>query len=1024
MTIVDDIKSKIDVVDLVGEYVQLRRAGKNWSGSCPFHGEKTASFTVFPGSQRWKCFGAGCGRSGDIFEFVQQKEGWDFSEALKYLAHKAGVELKPQTKEDQKRDELKRDREAVFAMAMGFFVDRLCAGGRGKEYAAGRGWADEAITDSGVGYFGRDWQALRAHLKAAGADLESPAAVALLGYQGDVQGWARVHGVQAAGGWITDGKIPGMPPDMLIYPHIRRGRVEYLAGRRLPDPENPNLPKSWNPPLELAGARAPFFNHAWWKRAASDERAPVVILEGQGDGVTLAGWGIAAACLVGCDLDTDSALLGEIKRKAKEGAQVVLGLDSDTPGQKATRKLADLLQKAGLSAIQFGRVIWPEKDPNDWLKDGATESDARALLDRSPTWLDVLVSAAQPDRDDVVDPDAERDVFAALVGLDGYEIERRREGVCDALGIRKRMFDGLLKAARKDAGQGDDGQAKYFVEAGRIFSRFTDSQGNEVIDALCNFQAEIVDDVLRDNGLEVVREFRITGKNGKWGLPPARVRAEDFQKMDWVLSSWGSRAIIEAGSRRKDQLRAAIQHLSKETQRRVIYTHTGWREADGKRVYLTATGAVGAEGVEVELDQDLDLYSIPLSADDPAGAMRESLRFLDVAPERVSYPLWGAMFLAPLCELVNVAFTMWVFGPTGTMKSTYTALAMNHYGAGFDDKHLPAGFTDTANRLEQKTFMVKDAPLVIDDFAPQKDQRSYSEYTRAAHRIVRDVGNQTGRGRLNADSTAKVTYSPRGLVIITGEDVPESESIMARLFVVEFYKLDVDKARLSERQAARERLSHAMSGYLSWLAENWSGFESTLPARWREYRQKAFSDGLHLRLPEAVAGLMLGIEMGLRYALHLGVINDLDFQALMEIGWNSLGEGAKAMVSRVQDEKPEELFARAFRELLTQGKIYLRYRESDGKLLGGQDADRAEMLGWYDADYFYLLPDATFNRIAEQFRKAGNVFPVREQTLRKMLLEAGILEKRNDRMTPGVWLEGKPQRVLVLRRVKIETGEE
>ena len=93
MTSIDEIKSRIDIVDLVCETVKLRRAGKNYTGFCPFHpNTRTPAFVVFPDSGTWRCFGQ-CNEGGDIFRFVMKKEGWDFPQALQYLAQRAGVKL-------------------------------------------------------------------------------------------------------------------------------------------------------------------------------------------------------------------------------------------------------------------------------------------------------------------------------------------------------------------------------------------------------------------------------------------------------------------------------------------------------------------------------------------------------------------------------------------------------------------------------------------------------------------------------------------------------------------------------------------------------------------------------------------------------------------------------------------------------------------------------------------------------------------------------------------------------------------
>ncbi len=105
MTVIDEIKNRIDIMDVVSETVKLRRTGKNYIGFCPFHENKrTPAFVVFPDSGTWRCFGQ-CNEGGDIFKYIMKKEGWDFNETLKNLAARTGVELQPQTEEQKDQDE-------------------------------------------------------------------------------------------------------------------------------------------------------------------------------------------------------------------------------------------------------------------------------------------------------------------------------------------------------------------------------------------------------------------------------------------------------------------------------------------------------------------------------------------------------------------------------------------------------------------------------------------------------------------------------------------------------------------------------------------------------------------------------------------------------------------------------------------------------------------------------------------------------------------------------------------------------
>ncbi|MGB9777704.1 MAG: DNA primase, partial [Anaerolineae bacterium] len=170
MGVVDEIKERLDIVDVIGAYVPLQKAGRYYRALCPFHAEKTPSFYVFPDSQRWHCFGA-CGEGGDIFTFVMKREGWDFATALEELARRAGVALRPRTPEQARADEENARLQAAVAEAARYYHHLLLhapEAARAREYLARRGLSSETVLRFQLGYSLPAWDALRAYLIGRG----------------------------------------------------------------------------------------------------------------------------------------------------------------------------------------------------------------------------------------------------------------------------------------------------------------------------------------------------------------------------------------------------------------------------------------------------------------------------------------------------------------------------------------------------------------------------------------------------------------------------------------------------------------------------------------------------------------------------------------------------------------------------------------------------------------------------------------------------------------------------------------
>jgi DNA primase len=173
MTVVDEIKAKIDIVDYVQRYVPLKKAGRHWKAPCPFHAERTPSFVCNQDTQSWRCFGA-CGEGGDLFSFAQKMHGWSFPDALIELGKLAGVEVHPETPEQKQKSEV-TDRLLGLMTAIAetyhevLYNPDLPDAVAALDYTRGkRGLSDETIRKFGIGYAPSGWSNALDHLLTLG----------------------------------------------------------------------------------------------------------------------------------------------------------------------------------------------------------------------------------------------------------------------------------------------------------------------------------------------------------------------------------------------------------------------------------------------------------------------------------------------------------------------------------------------------------------------------------------------------------------------------------------------------------------------------------------------------------------------------------------------------------------------------------------------------------------------------------------------------------------------------------------
>lgn len=357
--VIEEVRTKNDIVDVVSQYVKLTRKGSSYFGLCPFHNEKTPSFSVTPAKQMYYCFG--CGAGGNVFNFVMEYENYTFGEALSYLAQRAGVEL-PKIEYSREAKE-KAERKALLLeinkkAAQYFYYQLRREGGKSAyQYLTGRGLSEETIKKFGLGYSDKYSDDLYKYMKAKGYSDE----------------------LLRESGLFNADERRGMYDkfwNRVIFPIMDvNNRVIGFGGRVMGDgkPKYLNSPetKIFDKSRNLYGLNV----------ARTTRKNYLILCEGYMDVISMhqAGFTNAVASL-GTALTSGHASL--LKRYTQE---VFLLYDSDEAGIRASLRAIPILREAGVNAKVVS--LKPYKDPDEFIKNMGSEALEERLLNASDSFL-------------------------------------------------------------------------------------------------------------------------------------------------------------------------------------------------------------------------------------------------------------------------------------------------------------------------------------------------------------------------------------------------------------------------------------------------------------------------------------------------------------------------------------------------------------------------------------------------------------------------------------------------------------
>ncbi len=411
MTVTDEIKSRIDIVDIVSETVKLRRSGKSLSGFCPFHpNSRTPAFVVFPDSGTWRCFGQ-CNEGGDIFKYIMKREGMDFSQALKFLAERAGVQLTPPSPElDQSR--LVNDRlENTLEQAGVFFRNQLIQTSAGKvalDYLYKRGLKDPIIEGFGYGYAPDSWDAMISFFSTRGVDTGTLLDCGLVSERENGGYYDRFRNRIMIPIRSVDGKMAGF-------------------GARILDPND--MPKFLNSPQTALFDKGRLLFGLDKARKSIRLQDQAVLVEGYLDVTALHQAGFTnVVSPMGTALSED-----HLRQLKKYTRRIILALDADAAGEKATLRglevardamdhntdfvfdIHGLLRHENRLQADIRVTTLPEGMDPDEVVNRDPEEWKRIITKASPLVIHVMESLAKSR--DINDPKVKNEIAAQMIPL-------------------------------------------------------------------------------------------------------------------------------------------------------------------------------------------------------------------------------------------------------------------------------------------------------------------------------------------------------------------------------------------------------------------------------------------------------------------------------------------------------------------------------------------------------------------------------------------------------------------------------
>ncbi len=495
------------------------------------------------------------------------------------------------------------------------------------------------------------------------------------------------------------------------------------------------------------------------------------------------------------------------------------------------------------------------------------------------------------------------------------------------------------------------------------------------IQRLGNFELTVLKREIHDDGIQqkeyILLELKIL-KNGK--TRTIGMTKRDFLNSDWINVKGGTEFTLAPGYLIYEHLKEYISQQVINAPLEFRYSHIGWRRINHRFVYLHAGGGIGDNTSKIRGSNE---YLIEVDERiTPANAYNFTLDMLNIAKDSITIPLLSFTLLSiqkALFEFeemdvkkIRIQTLLWLHGETGTRKSTIAKLFTNIFNRSKDS--ISGSFEDTKAAIEYKAFVYKDSIFLLDDYKPVYTAVAKKEMMEKAFSIIRRYGDNIPRSRMDKNMNRQKEYPPRGLCLVTGEDVVGGDSTTARYIGIKIEPKDVNLEILSKHQANPRVFSTCIAYFLEWISQNWDSVRRQITNEYWQIRDQNINAFRHGRLAEAYAALVIATKIFLRYGVQSGLITGLGesvyIQRFQQYLFKAIYEHSKSTLI----ENPAYMYLRAVQDLLNSGKLRLKRLD--------QESNVSDEFGFIDDEYLYLESRSVYALILNYWKQQSVHFPL------------------------------------------------